>query len=159
MSYFCLNDSLKDAPNRIINRNPSTNTQYSRSLANEGGPMVRPLEGESGSNWTPYGRMVSHPYRVPMPMSLMAVEQVTGFYNSAVGSVTANAGPGGGGGGGGSGQADWPNGQQTKPHLELPYSTSAHHGFTMPTGPNPNMVFYAPPVFGYQTKPIYAVGL
>lgn len=159
MSYDRLTHGLRDAPARIMNRNPATNTEYSRSLGADGGPMIRPAGGENGTTWTPYGMFVTHPYRVPMPASLMAVEQATGFYNSAVGDATIAAGPGGGGGGGGSGQADWPHGQQTGPHLELPYGTSAHLGYTNPTGPNPNMVFFAPPVFGYQTKPIYAVGL
>ncbi len=159
MGYFNLNNGLRDAPGRIINRNPATSTQYSRSLGNNGGPQVLPINNEVGTTWTPYGMFVTHPYRVPMPMSLMNVSQATGFYNSAVGSVGVQAGPGGGGGGGGSGQADWANGQQTAPHLQMPYSTSAHPGWTTPTGANPNMVFFAPPVFGYQTRPIYAVGL
>lgn len=159
MSYDRLQYGLRDAPPRIMNRNPATNTEYSRSLGADGGPMVRPENGEVGTTWTPYGMFVTHPYRVPMPASLMAVEQATGFFNSAVGDATIAAGPGGGGGGGGSGQADWPHGQQTGPIMRLTPTGSAHAGFTMPTGPNPNMVFFAPPVFGYQTKPIYAVGL
>lgn len=148
MSYYALLDGLRDAPPRIINRNPANNTQYSRALANEGGPMVRPANGEVGTDWTPYGMFVTHPYRVPMPQSLMAVEQATAFYNAATTPWPA------------AGQADYfPNGMQTKPHLHMPYSTSAHPGYTNPTGANPNMVFFSPPVFGYQTKPIYAVGL
>jgi hypothetical protein len=150
---------LRDAPGRIINRNPTNNTAYSRSLANEGGPQIIPAGSEVGTTWTPYGMFVTHPYSVPMPQSLMATAQATAFYNSAYGSVGVGAGPGGGGGGGGSGQADWPNGQQSGPLMRLEPTTSAHHGYMNPTGPNPNMVFFAPPVFGYQTKPIYAVGL
>ncbi len=149
MSFLCSNYALRDAnseaPARIINRNPRTNTKYSQSHANQGGPQVRPDNNEVGSNWTPYGSMVSHPYVVPMPQSLMAVSQATGFYNSAVGPWPRN------------GTDDQPNAYFNL--IRLKPTTSAHHGFTMPTGPNPNMVFFSPPVFGYQTKPIYATGL
>lgn len=141
-----MRNGLRDAPARIINRNPATNTRYSRSLANEGGPQVKPAGNEVGTTWTPYGMFVTHPYRVPMPQSLMAVEQATAFYNSAVGLWPGN------------GQADYPNGQQAGPLMRLEPTTSAHHGFMTPTGPNPNMVFFSPPVFGYQTRPIYATG-
>ena len=134
-------------PDRIINRNPQTSTQYSRALANEGGPQVLLGALESGMDWTPYGTRATHPYRKQMPYSLMAVEQATGFYQSAVGLWPAN------------GQADYPNGQQAGAQIRLEPSGSAHAGYTNPTGPNPNMVFIAPPVFGFQTKPIYATGL
>lgn len=138
-------DGLANAPDRIINRNPQTNTQYSRSRANEGGPQIRVGGNEQGSNWTPYGRFVPHPYRVPMPYSLMGVEQATGFYNSAVGLWPAN------------GQDDQPSAYFNL--IRLRPTGSARAGFTMPTGPNPNQVFYSPPIFGFQTKPLYAIGL
>lgn len=138
-------NGLANAPGRIINRNPATNTQYSRSLANEGGPMVRPAYNEQGTNWTPYGRFIPQPYRVGMPYSLMGVEQVTGFYNSAVGLWPAN------------GQDDQPSAYFNL--VRLAPTTSAHHGYTNPTGANPNQVFYSPPIFGFQTKPIWALGL
>ena len=144
---FPMKDGLRNSPDRIINRNPATNTAYSRAQANQGGPQVRPANNEVGTTWTPYGMFVTHPYVVPMPYSLMAVSQATGFYNSAVGDWPAN------------GQADYPNGQQAGPMMRLVPTGSAHLGFTNPTGPNPNMVFYSPPVFGYQTKPIFATGL
>lgn len=135
-------------PDRIMNRNPARrSTQYSRSQANAGGPQVLIGALESGQDWTPYGTRPTHPFRKGMPYSLMSVEQATGFYNSAVGMWPAN------------GQADYPNGQQTHPHMNLPYESSAHAGFTMPTGVNPNMVFVQPPVFGFQTRPLYATGL
>lgn len=143
---YSLRDGLQAAPDRIINRNPATNTQYSKAFANEGGPQVRPANNEVGTDWTPYGMFVTHPYHVPMPYSLMDVSQATGFYQSAVGLWPAN------------GQADYPNGQQTGPHLIAVNTGSAHQGFMTPTGPNPNMVFFSPPVFGYQTVPIYATG-
>lgn len=142
---FPLLNGLHDAPARIINRNPATNTQYSRSRANEGGPQIDIGATEAGSNWTPYGQMVSHPYVVPMPYSLMATRQATGFYDSAVGMWPAN------------GTDDQPNAYFNLVRLKA--TGSAHPGWTTPTGPNPNMVFFAPPVFGYQTKPIYALGL
>lgn len=132
---------------RIINRNPQVSTQYSRSLANEGGPQVLMGALESGQDWSPYGVRATHPYRKQMPYSLMSVEQATGFYDSAVGLWPAN------------GQADYPNGQQEGGLIRLDPSGSAHLGYMNPTGPNPNMVFVAPPVFGYQTQPIYAVGI
>lgn len=43
--------------------------------------------------------------------------------------------------------------------IRLQPTTSAHPGLAMATGAGPNMLFVAPPVFGYQTQPIYAVGL
>ena len=136
-----------DSPHgRIMNRNPRTSTQYSRALANEGGPMVRPANGEVGQDWTPYGTRPTHPYRLGMPRSMMSVEQATGFYQSAVGAWPAH------------GQADYPNGHQTGPLMRLAPTTSAHLGFTNPTTVNPNMVFISPPVFGFQTKPIFATG-
>jgi hypothetical protein len=136
-----------DSPHgRIMNRNPRTSTQYSRAVV-VGGPQIRPGNNEVGQDWTPYGTRPTHPYLKQMPYSLMAVSQATGFYNSAVNTWPAN------------GQADYPNGQQTHPHMHLQPTTSAHLGFTNPTGPNPNMVFISPPVFGFQTKPLFATGL
>lgn len=134
------------APDRIINRNPATNTQYSKAFANEGGPQVRPANNEVGTNWTPYGMFVTHPYIVPMPYSMMAVSQATGFYQSAVGLWPAN------------GQADYPNGQQTGGHMPTLNTGSAHQGFMTPPTVGTNMVFFSPPVFGYQTIPVYATG-
>lgn len=136
------------APGRIMNRNlgmPSA--EYSRARANSGGPQVLMGSLESGQDWTPYGIRATHPFRKGMPYSLMSVEQATGFYNSSVGMWPA------------SGQADYPNGMQTGALMRLDPTTSAHFGFTMPTGANPNMVFIQPPVFGFQTNPIYATGM
>lgn len=143
---FALRDELSRAPDRIINRNPKTNTAYSTARANEGGPQVRPGGSEVGTTWTPYGMFVTHPYEVPMPQSLMAVAQATGFYDSAQLWLGAN------------GQADYPNAQQTGPMMRLTPTGSAHQGYMTPVGANPNMVFFSPPVFGYQTVPIYATG-
>src|ERR1035437_1580085 len=136
-----------DNPGRIINRNPQRSTQHSRSLANEGRPQVLLGALESGQDWTPYGIRATHPFRKGMPYSLMAVEQATGFYQSAVGLWPAN------------GQADYPNGQQAGAQIRLEPTGSAHHGYMNPTGPNPNMVFISPPVFGMQTTPLYATGI
>jgi len=144
-----LADRLMGSPllhERIINRNPQKSTQYSRALANEGGPQVRGMGDERGQDWSPYGVRATHPFRLGLPRSLMGVEQATGFYQSAVGLWPAN------------GQADYPNGQQAGALIRLDPSTSAHAGYMNPTGPNPNMVFISPPIFGFQTKPIYATG-
>lgn len=143
-THYPMQDGLANAPGRIMNRNPANNEQYSKSRANEGGPQVRPANNEVGTQWSPYGTLVQHPYHVPMPYSLMDVSQATGFYNSAVGLWPAN------------GQDDQPNAYFNLMHLEP--TSSAHHGFNMPTGPFPNMVFFSPPVFGYQTRPIFATG-
>lgn len=43
--------------------------------------------------------------------------------------------------------------------LRLKPTGSAHPGAQMSTGPGPAMVFAAPPIFGYQTRPIMATGL
>jgi hypothetical protein len=142
---YPLRDGLATAPARVINRNPATNTEYSHSLANEGGPQVLIGATLAGSNWTPYNRSFSHPYRVPMPMSLMATSQATGFYNSAVGLWPAN------------GQDDQPSAYFNL--IRLAPTTSARRGYTNPVGPNPTQVFYSPPIFGMQTRPIYATGL
>jgi hypothetical protein len=134
---------------RIMNRSPQHSTQYSRSLGNEGGPQVRGLGGggdEGSTDWSPYGTRTTHPFRKPLPYSLMSVEQATGFYDSAVGMWPA------------SGQADYPNGQQEGALIRLDPTGSAHAGYMNPTGPNPNQVFIAPPVFGYSTIPQYATG-
>lgn len=141
---FPLLNGLSNAPERIINRNPATNTQYSKAKAYEGGPQVLPDNNITGTNWTPYGSMASHPYLVPMPYSMQSVSQAH-LYNSAVGLWPAN------------GQADYPNAYFNL--IRLAPTTSARPGYTNPTGPNPNMVFFAPPIFSYQTKPIYATGL
>lgn len=62
----------------------------------------------------------------------------------------------------------WPNnGQFDRPNniglvgaiLRLRPTTSAHLGFSMPTGGGPTMLFHAPPVFSMQSKPIPAVGV
>jgi hypothetical protein len=145
VDHFPLLDGLHQAPPRIINRNPANNEQYSKARANEGGPQIRPANNEVGTEWTPYGTFVTHPYTVPMPMSLMAVSQATGFYNSAVGLWPAN------------GQSDQPLAYFNLMHLTP--TTSAHPGFTNPTGPFPTQVFFSPPIFGMQTRPIYATGL
>ena len=131
---------------RIINRNPQTSTRYSHALANEGGPQVKPTNSEVGQDWSPYGIRATHPFRLGLPRSLMDTEQATGFYNSSVGLWPAN------------GQADYPNGQQAGALIRLDPTGSAHAGYSNPTGPNPNMVFISPPVFGFQTKPIFATG-
>ena len=141
---FSLNDGLHNAPGRIINRNPATNTQYSRSYALDGGPQIDIGATEVGTNWSPYGFQRTHVYAVPMPQSLMATRQARMF----------NSDPN-----------PWPaNGQNDQPSayfnlIRLKPTGSARRGYMNPTGPNPNQVFYSPPVFGYQTKPIYAVGL
>jgi hypothetical protein len=142
---FPLDTGLLNAPPRIINRNPATNEQYSKSLANEGGPQVDLGAMEAGTQWSPYGTLVTHPYHVPMPYSLMDTRQATGFYNSAVGLWPAN------------GQNDQPNAYFNR--MILPNESSAHHGFSNPTGPFPTQVFFSPPVYAYQTKPIWATGL
>jgi hypothetical protein len=43
--------------------------------------------------------------------------------------------------------------------VRLSPTTSAHPGLNLSTGPGPNMLFVAPPVFSVQTQPIYATGL
>lgn len=83
-----------------------------------------------------------------MPYSLMSVEQATGFLNSAQGPWPR------------SGQADYPNGYVAAIEtMRLQPSSSARKGYMNPVGPNPNMVFFAPPVFGLTTQPIYATGM
>ena len=76
---FSLKDGLAQAPGRIINRNPATNTQYSRSFALDGGPQIDVGTGLTGTNWSPYGWQRIHEYRVPMPMSLMGTRQARMF--------------------------------------------------------------------------------
>ncbi len=143
---FPLNDGLNKAPDRIMNRNPRQYQNNSHSRSNQSKPQVLPPNNETGTTWSPYGIFVTHPYHVPMPYSLMDQQQAS-IFQSATGNWPAN------------GQADFPNGQQAGPLIRLDPTTSAHPGFTNPTGANPTMVFFAPPVFSYQTKPIYGVGL
>lgn len=143
---FPMLDGLNKAPERIMNRNPFSSNNNSHSRAVQSKPQVLPANNEVGTNWTPYGSMVTHPYMVPMPYSMMGQAQAHVF-NSATGTWPAN------------GQADYPNGAQAGPLIRLEPTTSAHPGYTNPTGANPTMVFFAPPVFGYQTRPIFATGL
>lgn len=147
LERFSLLDGLDRCPDRIINRNPGmTSTQYPRSMSLRSRAQIVQSNSETGTNWTPYGMFVTHPYEVPMPSSMMAQANAH-MLNSAQGIWPAG------------GQADVPNGQQAGPLIRLKPSTSAHPGFTNPTGANPTMVFFSPPVFSYQTRPIYATGL
>lgn len=143
---FPMLDGLNKAPDRIMNRNPYQAQNNSHSRSNDSRPQVLPQNNEVGTQWSPYGMLVTHPYKVPMPYSMMSQSQAS-IFQSATGNWPAN------------GQADYPNGQQAGPLLRLEPTTSAHLGFTNPTGPNPTMVFFSPPVFSYQTKPIYASGI
>jgi hypothetical protein len=43
--------------------------------------------------------------------------------------------------------------------VRLQPTTSAHPGLNLATGPGPNMLYIAPPVFSVQTQPIIATGL
>ena len=143
---YPMRHGLTLAPGRVMNRNPDNNEQYSKSLANEGGPQIRPANNEVGTQWTPYGTFITHPYINPgLPRSVMGTSQATAFYNSAVGMWPA------------SGTDDQPNAYFNL--LRLAPTTSARAGYTNPTGANPTMVFFSPPVFAYQTRPIYATGL
>lgn len=117
-----------------------------RSVVVGGAAKILP-DSETPTQFSPYGTFVPSPHHPEMPRSLMDVAQAH-MLNSQPNPWPA------------SGVWDVPNAQNAVVGiLRLKPTTSAHPGATNPTGPGPTMVFSAPPIFGYQTRPIMAVGI
>ncbi len=112
------------------------------------GPQVNQADMLGQSSYSPYkGNTVSMPYYGGydgLRGRLMHVPQADTYF---------------------VGENPWPaNGVDDQPNvlyslLRLEPTTSAHPGYTIPTGPSPAMIFNAPPIFGLQTVPIPAFGV
>lgn len=112
------------------------------------GPAMLPPGMENPTRWTPYGTFVSHPYFGGwdgLHGRLMHVAQADS-YDASTQPFPANS------------VDDQPNAQFNL--LRLEPTTSAHPGMSLYSyAPTPTMLYHAPPVFGLQTVPIYAVGI
>jgi hypothetical protein len=112
------------------------------------GPQAQPPNMETKTGWNPYGGIIPRePYfggYDGLGGRLMHVPQAD-LYNTAPNPWPAN------------GVDDQPNARFDIMHM--PPSTSAHPGWSIPTGPSPAMIFHAPPIFGVQTVPIPAFGV
>lgn len=127
-------------------RNAPSSLRSSRTAPVGGAAKLQP-NSEVPTTWSPYGTFVPAPYHEGMPASLMAVAQAH-TVDKAANPFPAN------------GAWDVPNAQHAVAGImRLKPTTSAHPGLTMATGAGPTMVFAAPPIFGYQTKPIMATGV
>lgn len=130
---------------------------YPRSVAVYG-PAMLPLGMENPGSTIPSDGFSARPSFVHVDVSfgdhdglegrLMAVAQAD-MYNSDPNPFPA------------AGVYDVPGAwHAVMPLLRLQPTTSAHMGLSNPaSGGGPAMLFHAPPVFGVQTTPIYAVGL
>lgn len=129
-------------------RNPWPNSPRPLSTPIDGASQPLQPNMEVMSQWSPRGTFYPSPYPAPAP------DEFGGAINRQQRSGLYDASPN-----------PWPNnGQMDRPNwslgaiLRLKPKTSAHKGFSNPTGPGPTMLFKAPPVFTYQTTPIRAVG-
>ncbi len=112
------------------------------------GPQAQPFNMQTTTNWNPYaGLTVSHAYEGGwdgLGGRLMHVPQADTYF---------------------VGDNPWPaNGVDDQPNayfnlMRLEPTTSAHPGFSLPSGSSPAMIFAAPPIFGMQTVPIPAFGV
>lgn len=145
----------QNAPN-VVNRAPDTQREGTRSATIFAPQMLQPDMG-APTRWTPFG--IFSP-QIPggrasaakrwdgLQGALMDVPQAD-FLDASRNPFPAN------------GVADDPMMVQAiAKQIRLKPTTSAHPGLSLSSGEaSPTMVFHAPPVFGLQTKPIYAVGL
>ena len=147
----------QNAPN-VVNRAPDTQRAGShlRSVPVYAPQLLQP-NMETPTRWSPFGlfvpmvaggRAAAAQRHDGLGGRLMDVPQAD-FYNSEPNPWPAN------------GVADDPMQYQAINQLiRLRPTTSAHRGLQLTSGEaSPAMVFHAPPSFGLQTKPIYAVGL
>ncbi len=122
---------------------------YPRSRAVYAPAALKP-DSETMTQWSPYGTLDAVPYfgghdeLSQDGTGLMHVPQADLY------DVSPNPWPN-------NGQYDVPN--HYGGFIRLPRSTSAHPGFSNPTGAGPVMLFHAPPIFSVQTTPIPAVGV
>ena len=137
----------------IINRAPDTHPDNVPLSVPEHGAAGLDPASESMTQWSPYGIFRPAPYVGGWDelsqdgRGLMQVPQA-GLYDASPNPWPNN------------GQFDRPNSIGiTVAILRLRPHTSAHPGFSQPTGPGPTMLFRAPPVFSIQTQPIPAVGV
>jgi hypothetical protein len=141
----------------VINRDPDSQRQGTRSIANYRPEMRQPDMG-APAGWNPFGmRVASYDGNGRAPAAgrwdglrgaLMDVPQAD-LLNQAPNPWPAN------------GVADDPMTYQAIMRvMRLKPTTSAHPGASLTSGEaSPSMIFHAPPIFGLQTKPIMAVGL
>lgn len=141
-------ESLATRP--IINRQPhSIPNNVPLSVPVERAAALAP-DMETMTQWSPYGIFRPTPFRGGYDelsedgRGMMANPQAS-LYDASPNPWPNN------------GQFDRPNGFI---HIiRLKPDTSAHRGFSHPTGPGPTMLFRAPPVFSLQTQPVPAVGV
>src|SRR5262245_38345032 len=122
---------------------------YPRSIPNYG-PAEIPPNMDARTGWTPRGMLVPRNYEGEgwdaLHGRLMDVSQAD-RYNAAPNPFPANS------------VFDTPNAWHAIiPLIRLGPTTSAHPGYSLPSGPGPVMIFHPPPSFGIQTTPIYATG-
>ena len=142
----------------VVNRAPDTQRQGSHSRTRAlYGPAEILESSETPTRWTPFGMFVPQVQGGRASAAqrhdglggrLMDVPQAD-LLDSSRNPFPAN------------GVADDPAMYQAIMQIiRLRPTTSAHPGLSLTSGEaSPAMVFHAPPVFGLQTKPIYAVGL
>lgn len=147
----------QNAPN-VVNRAPDTQRPGAHSLTRSlFGPAELIPDMGAPTRWTPFGifspqipggRAMAAQRHDGLGGRLMDVPQAD-LLDSSRNPFPAN------------GVADDPAMVQAiAKQIRLKPTTSAHPGLSLTSGEaTPTMVFHAPPVFGLQTKPIYAVGL
>ena len=141
----------------VVNRAPDSQRQGTRSVTIFA-PADRQPDMGAPSRWTPFspgdppaysgGRAIAAARWDGLQGRLMDVPQAD-LYDSSPNPWPA------------SGVADDPMIYQAIMRvIRLAPTTSAHPGASLTSGEaSPAMIFKAPPIFGLQTKPIYAVGL
>lgn len=137
----------------IINRAPNSDpNNVPRSLVPHGAAKLVP-DSEEMTQWSAYGIFNPKPFfggydeLSEEGRGIMHVPQA-GTYDTSPNPWPNN------------GQYDRPNViGVTAAFLRLAPHTSAHPGYSNPTGGGPTMLFRAPPVFSIQTLPIPAVGV
>lgn len=117
----------------------------------DGKPAALLMNSEVMTEWSPYRSREAHPYfggYDGLGGRMMHVAKAD-IYDASPNPWPNN------------GQFDRPNGLFSifAGRMEKRHETSAHPGYTVPTGPGPSMLFHAPPLFSIQQQPIPAVGI
>jgi hypothetical protein len=138
----------------IFPRNPWPNGPRPLSVPVDARPAALLEDTETATQWSPHFFAAAAPY---FGGHDELSERGRGIMHVAqAGTYDASPNP-------------WPNnGQYDRPNglfaifqglMQKPPESSAHRGFSMPTGPGPSMLFHAPPIFSLQQQPIPAVGV
>lgn len=134
-------------------RNPWPNSPRPLSAPVDRAAMLLP-ETEEATQWSPYFYAVAQPYFGGYDELSEQGHGIMHVAHAPLYDASPNPWPN-------NGQYDRPNGLFAvfQGLMRKPPESSAHYGFSMPTGPGPSMLFHAPPIFGLQTQPIPAVGV